>query len=383
MWSEIWFLAAKTLITTFRKRSALLIYFGLPIVGILASIILYGQQGQKELRVGVVNEDQGQQIAADTISFVQRLDHVQIVNVTSSELKEQLAASKLDSGLIIDSGYSESVLSGNPGHIAIESVKGAEVTAYMKSMLRGYIDNVAAMAKIAGGDQAKFRQLYDAYQSPDFKLTSQSVNDASTTKEMSYSSIGFLVMFMMNSAVGLSELILKNRENRTYYRILSSPISARTYVLANIMVNLIVMFAQIIVALFFMRVVFQMDPGIPMGEMLFILTLFALVSVSVSLVIVAFSKNTAMAGALQNLIIVPTCLLAGCFFPRSIMPEILRRVSDFMPQSWALQSIGKLQSGEALGNIWFHLTILFAFAVVFFLIATYKFGRNNDTRNFV
>ncbi|MFU1796618.1 ABC transporter permease [Paenibacillus azoreducens] len=383
MWSEIWFLAAKTLITTFRKRSALLIYFGLPIVGILASIILYGQQGQKELRVGVVNEDQGQQIAADTIGFVQRLDHVQIVNVTSSELKEKLAASILDSGLIIDSGYSESVLSGNPGHIAIESVKGAEVTAYMKSMLRGYIDNVVAMAKIAGGDQAKFRQLYDAYQSPDFKLTSQSVNDASTTKEMSYSSIGFLVMFMMNSAVGLSELILKNRENRTYYRILSSPISARTYVLANIMVNLIVMFAQIIVALFFMRVVFQMDPGIPMGEMLFILTLFALVSVSVSLVIVAFSKNTAMAGALQNLIIVPTCLLAGCFFPRSIMPEMLRRVSDFMPQSWALQSIGKLQSGEALGNIWFHLTILFAFAVVFFLIATYKFGRNNDTRNFV
>lgn len=383
MWSEIWFLAAKTLITTFRKRSALLIYFGLPIVGILASIILYGQQGQKELRVGVVNEDQGQQIAADTIGFVQRLDHVQIVNVTSSELKEKLAASILDSGLIIDSGYSESVLSGNPGHIAIESVKGAEVTAYMKSMLRGYIDNVAAMAKIAGGDQAKFRQLYDAYQSPDFKLTSQSVNDASTTKEMSYSSIGFLVMFMMNSAVGLSELILKNRENRTYYRILSSPISARTYVLANIMVNLIVMFAQIIVALFFMRVVFQMDPGIPMGEMLFILTLFALVSVSVSLVIVAFSKSSAMAGALQNLIIVPTCLLAGCFFPRSIMPEILRRVSDFMPQSWALQSIGKLQSGEALGNIWFHLTILFAFAVVFFLIATYKFGRNNDTRNFV
>jgi ABC-2 type transport system permease protein len=383
MWSEIWFLAAKTLITTFRKRSALLIYFGLPIVGILASIILYGQQGQKELRVGVVNEDQGQQIAADTIGFVQRLDHVQIVNVTSSELKEKLAASILDSGLIIDSGYSESVLSGNPGHIAIESVKGAEVTAYMKSMLRGYIDNVAAMAKIAGGDQAKFRQLYDAYQSPDFKLTSQSVNDASTTKEMSYSSIGFLVMFMMNSAVGLSELILKNRENRTYYRILSSPISARTYVLANIMVNLIVMFAQIIVALFFMRVVFQMDPGIPMGEMLFILTLFALVSVSVSLVIVAFSKSSAMAGALQNLIIVPTCLLAGCFFPRSIMPEMLRRVSDFMPQSWALQSIGKLQSGEALGNIWFHLTILFAFAVVFFLIATYKFGRNNDTRNFV
>ncbi|TQR44048.1 ABC transporter permease [Paenibacillus popilliae] len=383
MWSEIWFLATKTLIATFRKRSALLIYFGLPIIGILGSILLYGQQGQTQLRIGVVNDDQGQQIAADTIGFVQRLDHVQIVNVTASELKEQLAASKLDSGLIIDSGYSESVLNGNPGHISIESVKGAQVTAYMKSMLHGYIDNVAAMAKISGGDQAKFRQLYDTYHSSDFKLTSQSVNDTSVTKAMSFQSIGFLLLFMMNSATGLSELILKNRENRTYYRILSSPINARTYVLANVLVNIFVMIAQIIVALFFMRVVFNLDPGISMGEMLIILTLFALVSVSVSLVIVAFSKNSAMAGALQNLIVTPTCLLAGCFFPRSIMPEMLRRISDFMPQSWALQSIDKLQSGEAMGNIWFQLTILFAFAVVFFLIATYKFGRNNDTRNFV
>jgi ABC-2 type transport system permease protein len=253
----------------------------------------------------------------------------------------------------------------------------------MKSMLYGYINNVAAMAKIAGGDTAKFQQLYDTYHSEGIKLTSQSVNDTSLTKGMTFQSIGFLLLFMMNSAVGLSEMMLKSRENRTYFRVLSSPINARTYALANILANIIVMIAQIIVTLFFMRVVFNLDPGIPMGEMLLILVLFGLVSVSLSLVIVAFSKNSAMAGALQNLIITPTCLLAGCFFPRSIMPEMLRRVSDFMPQSWALQSIDKLQSGEALGNIWFQLTILFAFAVVFFLIATYKFGRNNDTKNFV
>ncbi|MEI0736249.1 ABC transporter permease [Paenibacillus sp. JTLBN-2024] len=108
-----------------------------------------------------------------------------------------------------------------------------------------------------------------------------------------------------------------------------------------------------------------------------------MVSISLSLVIIAFSKSSGMAGALQNLIIVPTCLLSGCFFPLSIMPETLRRVSDFLPQSWVLQSIEKLQEGATFGSIGFHLSILLAFAVVFFLIATYKFGRNNDTRNFV
>lgn len=383
MWREIWFLVTRTLHKTFRKRSTLILYFGLPIAGILASVLLYGSGGATELRVGVVNSDEGGLIAADTIRFVQDLDHVKVVSVTEGELKEQLAASKLDSGLILDSGFSESVLSGSPDHIAIESVKGAQVTAYMKSMLYGYIDNVTSLGRIAGGDEAAFQKLYDQYRNRDFKLTSESVNDTATTKEMSYQSIGFLLLFMMSSAVGLSELMLKNRENRTYFRVLSSPIHARTYVLANIIMNLIVMIAQIIVALFFMRVVFHLDPGIPMVDMLIILILFALVSVSVSLVIVAFSRSSGMAGALQNLIITPTSLLSGCFFPISIMPDVLRRVADFLPQNWVLQSIEKLQSGETLGSIGFHLSILCAFAVVFFLIATYKFGRNNDTRNFV
>ncbi|MET3547346.1 ABC-2 type transport system permease protein [Paenibacillus favisporus] len=383
MWKDIWFLVIRTLRATFRKRSTMVLYFGLPIAGILASLLLYGSQGATELRVGVVNGDDGQTIAADTVQFVQGLDHVKVVNVTQQELQDQLAASDLDSGLIIESGYSESVRSGSPDHIAIQSVKGAQVTAYMKSMLYGYIDNVAAMGRISAGNDAKFQQLYDRYRSADFKVTSESVNDTSTTKEMSYQSIGFLLMFMMTSAVSLSELILKNRENRTYFRVLSSPINARTYVMANILMNLIVMLAQIVIVLFFMRVVFRIDPGMPVAQMFGILLLFSLVSVSISLVIVAFSKSSAMAGALSNLIVTPTCLLSGCFFPISIMPDAIRRVSDFLPQNWVLQSIEKLQSGEGFAGVWFNLSILFAFAVVFFLIATYKFGRNNDTRNFV
>ncbi|MFC0330005.1 ABC transporter permease [Paenibacillus sepulcri] len=383
MWKDFWFLVRITLWTTFRKPSNLILYFGLPVAGILLSTLLYGSPGQTVLRVGVANGDGSEAIAADTAGFVQGLDNVKIVSLTESELKSQLAAGELDSGIVIGAGFSKSVLEGKPGHIGIQSLKGAQVTAYMKSMLAGYIDNISAIGKISAGDTAKFEQLYDSYRGTDFKLSAQSVNDTSSTKDMSYQSIGYLIMFMMMSAVNLSELILKNRENRTYFRILSSPVDARTYVMSNVFVNLCIMMAQIVVALFFMFVIFGLEPGIPAVEMLGIMSLFALVSVSLSLVVVAFSKNTAMAGAMQNLIVTPTCLLSGCFFPISIMPEAIRRIADFLPQNWVLQSISKLQSGGALSGIWFNLAVLLAFAVVFFLIATYKFGRNNDTRNFV
>jgi ABC-2 type transport system permease protein len=383
MWKDFWFLVGVTLRTTLRKRSSLILYFGLPVAGVLLSILLYSSSGATPLRVGVVNGDAAEAIAADTVHFLQRLDKMELVQVSETQLRKKLAAGELDSGLIIGSGFSQSVLQGKPDHIVIQSVKGAQVTAYMKSMLNGYIDNVANIADVSAGDTAKFSQLYSSYRGAEFKLSAEQITDTSATKNITYQSIGFLILFMMTSAINLSELILKNRENRTYFRILSSPVDARTYVLSNIFVNLCIMLSQIVVTLFMMRTVFGLDPGIPFAEMLGIMGLFSLVSVSLSLVIVAFSKSSATAGALQNLIVTPTCLLSGCFFPIGIMPASIRRIADFLPQNWALQAITKLQSGSPLSAIGFNVAVLLAFAVVFFLIATYVFGRNNDTRNFV
>ncbi|MGG6309868.1 ABC transporter permease [Paenibacillus macerans] len=384
MGKDIWWIAANMLRTTFRKRNNLILYLGLPLVGILVTMLMYGNLGQTGLRVGVVNEDGAERIAADTVRFLQRLDQVQLTKVTEAELREQLAAGKLDSGLVLEAGFSQSVLAGEPGRIDIQSVKGAQVTAYVKSMLYSYINNISALGRAAGGDQAKFEQLVADYQNPAVKLAVQSVNDSSETKQaMTYQSIGFLIMFMMMSAVNLSELILKSREDRTFFRVISSPINARTYVIANIIVNLTVMLVQIVFTLFFMQVVFNIDPGIPFGRMALLLMLFALVSVSLSLVIVAFSKNSGISGTLQNIIITPTCLLAGCFFPIEIMPSAARRIADFLPQRWILQSIDSLQKGDGFAGVWFNLSVLAAFALVFFLLAAYKFGRNNDTRHFI
>ncbi|MEK4062535.1 MULTISPECIES: ABC transporter permease [Paenibacillus] len=383
MKKDIWFLVWRTLKATFRKRSALILYFGLPVAGILLCTLLYGSQGPTVLKVGIVNKDTGGRIAADTLGFMRGLDNIQLAEVTENELTTRLASGKLDSGLIMESGYSESVLQGEPGHIEIESLKGAEATLYLKSMLYGYIDHVAAIGRAAGGEETAFNELYEEYRSAEFQLQSEWVEDTSAAQEMSFQSIGFLIMFMMTSAVNLSELILKNRENRTYFRILSSPVHARTYVLSNIIVNLLIMIAQIAVTLFVMREVFRLDPGVAMWEMFGLLILFALVSVSISLVIVSVAKSTAAAGALQNLIIVPTCFISGCFFPVSVMPEAVQRIASFLPQTWVLESFESLQSGENFGGIGFNLLILFAFSVVFFLLATYNFGRNNDTRHFV
>ncbi len=65
------------------------------------------------------------------------------------------------------------------------------------------------------------------------------------------------------------------------------------------------------------------------------------------------------------------------------MPKAVQKVANFLPQRWLLDTIAKLQQGIPFAELYLNIFILFAFAIAFFLIAIYKFGRNNDARNFV
>ncbi|MGG3837529.1 ABC transporter permease [Paenibacillus thiaminolyticus] len=381
--SEVIWLIRKTMTETFRNKKNWLIYFGLPVAGVLLSMMIYANHSSGTLRVGMLNLDGDQAITQDAIRFLEGLNQIKITVMDEALMKRDLAAGNLDSGIVFGEGFAASVRAGKPEHLDIISVKGTQVTAYVKAMLQNFVGNVAAIGRSAGGDDARFDTIYAAYSQQRFKVTAETLEDTSNMKSMTYQSIGFLVAFMMYSAVSMSEMILKEKENRTFLRLLSAPVSARSYVLSNVAVNVVVMLLQITVTLIVMKNILHIDSGIPYGNIIAALILFAFTAISLSLLIVAFSKSSAGAGALQNLIITPSCLLAGCFFPMDIMPDTMRKISHFMPQHWLLDMINKLQQGVPLGSLALNMAILIAFAAVFALIAIFRFGRNNDIRQFV
>ncbi|TVX96844.1 ABC transporter permease [Cohnella terricola] len=380
----IW-LMRRVLRGSLRRKSSWIVYIGLPLVGILISMTLYGNSTGGDLRVGIVNNDGDQVVTQDAIKFIEDLGQIKITLTDEASLREDIAASKLDSGLIFGQGFAAAIRNGDPiaGKVDIVSAKGAQVTAYIRSMLQNYVGNSAAIGRVTQGDASAFDKVYADYRENSFKLNATTIEDTTNMKDMTYQSIGFLVTFMMFSAVNLTELILREKENRTFNRLLSSPLSARSYVLSNVAVNIIILLLQIVLTVFLMKAVFHIDSGIPYTQLVFVLLLFALASIGLSLMIVAFAKSTKAAGAMQNLIITPTCLLSGCFFPMDIMPDSVKKISHFLPQHWLLDSINKLQHGESFGSLGLNFAILIGFAAAFALIAVYRFNRNNDARLFV
>lgn len=379
---DILWLIQKTLSVLLKNKKGLLIIIGLPIAGALLSFLIYGNVGQGTLRIGVVNHE-NQYIANDTVKFIEGLDHVKVSKIQSSEIEENLASKKLDAVITLDSGFSQSVRDGKPSHIEVSSIKGEQITSFIKSYLYNYIDNITAISKVAQDDQSKFDQMYVGYQKNSFKLTAHTLKDTSKNRDMTNQTVGYLMMFMLFSAVNFSELILKEKENRTYFRLLSTPIDGRKYILSNVAVNMVIMLVQIIVTVLFMTNVFHIDPNIPLMAMIGVLMIFGLIAIGLSLAIVSLAKNSASVNAMQNIIITPTCLLAGCFFPFDIMPASVQKIAEFLPQRWLLDTITKIQQGTQFVDLYLNILILFAFALSFFLIAIYKFGRNNDARNFI
>ncbi|PDY47876.1 ABC transporter permease [Bacillus pseudomycoides] len=379
---DILWLIQKTLSVLLKNKKGLLLIIGLPIVGSLMAFLIYGNAGQGTLRIGVVNNE-NHYIANDTVKFIEGLNHVEVSKIKASEIEEKLASKKLDGVITLDSGFSQSVRDGKSSHIQISSIKGAQVTEFIKSYLYNYIDNITAISKVAQKDQSTFDKMYANYQKNSFKLTAYTLKDTSKNQDMTNQTVGYLIMFMLFSAVNFSERILREKENRTYFRLLSTPIDGRKYILSNVAVNMVIMMVQIIVTVLFMTNVFHIDPNMPLLVMIGVLMIFGLIAIGLSLAVVSFAKNSVSANAMQNIIITPTCLLAGCFFPFEIMPASVQKIADFLPQRWLLDTIGELQKGTPFSDLYLNILILFAFAIAFFLIAIYKFGHNNDARNFI
>lgn len=378
----IW-LIQKTLVSAFRKKSNLIITFILPVVGILISLMVYSSGSEQVLRVGVTNLDGNNPVAEDTVTFLNGLEQIKVNRLDEASVKSKIASGELDAGIVLNQGFSGSIMAGKPEGIQILSVKGASATAYVKALLQNYIGNAASIGVAAKGDEAAFNRVYDEYRKQPFKVEAEAMQDTSKAKNLTYQSLGFLVAFMMFSSVNLTEFILKERENRTFLRLMTSPVSAKKYVLSNVLVNIVMLCLQTILTLCLMKYAFHIDSGLPFGELLFILMLFGLAAVALSLLIVAVAKNSSMAGALQNLIITPTCLLAGCYFPNDIMPDNVRKVANFLPQHWLLDTVDKLQKGTPLGSLYMNLLIILGFAAAFAMVAIYRFNRNNDTRTFI
>jgi ABC-2 type transport system permease protein len=89
---------------------------------------------------------------------------------------------------------------------------------------------------------------------------------------------------------------------------------------------------------------------------------------------VQVAKHARNFGSMNALILTPTSMIAGCFWPVTFMPEFLIKLGYLTPQRWALVAITNAQSHESyLGS----LGVLGGFGLLMIFIAIY-FAKNKS-----
>lgn len=377
----IW-LAMNNLKVTFGKKKSVISYFLLPVVFILIPMILYSNVGNGSIKVGVIDKDKSA-LSSDFAKAIGKQDSLKLTSINSENPKGDIAAGKVDCVITIPQGFEESVYNNSLKNPEILSLKGESSTAWINNYSNIYLRNLLDIWKASKGDKQVFNKMYDGLKENSLSFKSTTVQDTARGKGMTSQSIGFLIMFMMVGAGSFTEIILKEKKNRTYFRICSAPVSSKIYIFSNVISSFVIVAIQSLITLLAMTKIFKIQTYVPFWQMYVILLCFGFVAIGLGLLLVAFSKDSTQSNMLMNLIVTPTCMLSGCFWPIDFMPETARKIADFLPQRWAIAAVEKLQTNSSFSSIYLHLLIILGFAFTFFIVAAYRFSRDENIKNFV
>jgi ABC-2 type transport system permease protein len=194
--------------------------------------------------------------------------------------------------------------------------------------------------------------------------------------------IDFFVPGIMAFAIFLLTTLLTllafvgERTSGTLERLKASPMKEGEVVLGYVMAFGIIGMVQASLLLIIATAGFKVSiQGNPFLAYL-IVALLALVSVSLGVLLSAAAKREAQAVQFLPLIILPTFLLAGIFWPVEAIPQWLRPLSYVIPPTYGVEAMRSVMvRGWGITDIWPQVVALLGFAVVFLVLSVKSLQR--------
>jgi len=353
------------------SRKALLSRIIIPVAVISAIIGITASMGAENIRIIYYNADQGQ-LGKHVVTGLQGKQGFTVEPVDSmEEVKRQIVAHQASGALVIPQDFSAVLWEGKLPDVELFELTQTKSTVMLRQYSDAEISRVqqaivqtrAADAAIGQDHQALLERL----------LTQQEQSAIKTNVDPGHYNlnpyfntiIGLMLMFLLMMSSGGIHIIMEDRVNRTMQRVYSAPVRAWEITLGNFLGNAAIGTIQISVTLLFTRYVIGYDyNGIPLWALFLVLECFLLAAIGMASAIAGTVRDTKSLGQVNNILVTPTCMLGGCFWPLAIMPDFMQKIANFVPQKWAIDAAMKLADGEHLMAVASNLGILLLFAVL-------------------
>ncbi|WP_138751736.1 ABC transporter permease [Paenibacillus sinopodophylli] len=363
-------IAAQLIRRTMGSRRGVIMNVVLPalILSLMAGL-LTGLNANKAIIV-VNNADQGS-YGAYLTSEQGQMPYYGILKDTKlseNELKELVLAGKADAAIYVPSDFSSQLLDGVRSKPVVYQMNEQLWNASLAAMLSAEVDRIYESAELARSsetsevDPTLLTALLQAQAVPVVSAVNKEMKLGQIVS--SPMMIGLILMFLMLLVSQSIGFVMEDRETRVMARMYTAPLRSMDIAFGNFMGSMLVGTIQLVIFLVLLYHVFGYSPGISFGSLLLVLECFLFAAVGLSSATAGLVRNSNQLSQINNLIIIPSCLVSGCFFPLSMLPDFMQKLANFTPQKWAIQAIDQLGGGGSYSDIGWQLLILLLFAAV-------------------
>lgn len=344
----------------------------LPIAAIAGIIGVFGQNAGSLPRVAVLNADGGW-LGGQVAASLQASPDFDIVLLprnghTADALRAEVYDGQWDAAVHIPDGFTATLTEGGEAALDMFRTNEQQWNVSLRLALEQETRRLSAAVEMAGRAtdderqrEALVRQWLDR---GDGGLTSVKERLLAGNDPSHIYVTGLLLLFLMMMVNQSISTVVEDRTNRTMARMFAAPVRAAHIAAGNFLGCLALGTLQLAVILAAARWALGFDFGMSYGEILIIMECFLLAAVGLSTAVAGAVRNPSSLGHMNNLVVVPTCMLGGCFWPIGMMPGFMQNLANFTPQRWAISAIGQTAGGGSLEAVGLQLGILLLFAAV-------------------
>lgn len=367
---------------TLGRKRGLITFLLLPCLVVTGAIALFGNAQATRAVIPYINEDQGTAGAWMMHELSSKEEYMFKPMDSRAEVKEAIAHQKGSVGIIIPAHYTEVLLQGKQAEIELIEMRVSESSYTLRAAVEGLAaglnqfvsavlaarDTTSIQVADLGWIDEKFEQLLQ--ETGKHAIAGEAI-DLQIYPKLGLNSVtGFTIMFMMGLLTSAVAVIMEDRRQRTMARVYTAPVRAYEITLGNFLGSFSIGIIQIVLILGISRWVLHYDAGIPFGVHFLILASFMLVSMGIASTVTGLIRESKNANMLNSLIIVPTCMIGGCFWPLSIMPGYMQKLANFVPQKWTIQAVETISAGGTMSDIKLPLLILGGMAAILLTVGS-------------
>jgi ABC-2 type transport system permease protein len=393
---HIWFIALKDLRLFVTDRGALFFFILFPFFFItLFNFINFGGNEDTKLQLHIVSEEAEGGLSYQISDALKSAGDWEITVMDYEQAYQAVEGKEISGFIAFPADFTEGIMTGTGTQL--EVVTDAEATSD-RAALEGLSQTIASrvgaqyvVAKatiellieqgiIAPDDTAAIERVIQpilAGQGAEkafIEYQTEKVGEVEEESNSNWVIPGYLVMFVFFGAALGAEAIVRERQNRTLERLLSSSVK-RESILGGIFTGTAAKgLVQILLFWGVGILAFHVDLGNSPAAVIVLSILTVIMSAAFSLMLATLVKTQRSAGSFASLTSLVLAPLGGCWWPLFILPKWMQALAKITPHGWAMSGFNKLMLfGANFGDVVPEMLALVGFAVLFSVIAVWRF----------